>query len=414
MRLCIKAALVSVVKFCELRDCSYLYLLHLLQRSWMAGEAARYIEIIVQMKRFPASLVLLCLVMPVASLAETGASSSPTYRTPSSIGQYGGTRLGLRESIMSGGASSSFQTKRAPSLRKALGKVMAPASGNDAAYIAFDQGQYITARRIAEQRAKQNDPQAHTLLGRIYGEGYGVPRNELVAANWYRKGAELGDIEAMFALGVILASGTAVKKNADGAAQMFEQAARKGHVFAHYNLAQLFLSGRGKPENPYRAAQHLEYAARKGVPQAQYDLATLYQRGYGVEPDAYKAAYWLQKAADKGMPAAQFEYAVTLLRGRGLNQDKPKITEYLTAAAKAGIAAAQNRLAHLYHSGVSGTAGNPLLAAKWRWLAKQNGIKDDQLDVWISKYPVRIRREAEAAAQDQQAEAFVGAAGRAQ
>ena len=358
------------------------------------------------------AISLIYFALPAIATAETRTSAWPASNAADSTGKPAGSRLGI-QSDAKPGTSSSFKSNSSQR-RKSLGKIMAPASGNDAAYIAFDQGQYITAKRIAEERVKQNDPQAHTLLGRIYAEGAGVPRDELKAAQWYQKGAELGDTEAMFALGVILASGTAVKKDHDGAAQMFEQAARRGHAFAHYNLALLFLSGQGKPENPYRAAQHLEYAAQKGIPQAQYDLATLYQRGYGVEPDAYKAAFWLQKAANKGMPTAQFEYAVVLLRGQGLNKDRPKITEYLISAASSGIAGAQNRLAHLYHAGIPGVSRNPLLAAKWRWLAKQNGIKDKALDAIIAKYPKKLLREAEILARDQQAQALVGVSRRAQ
>ena len=346
---------------------------------------------------------LTCLTLPHVVIAETGANRLPQQAAPGSIGQALNTRGAINQET-----SSSFQTGRPSLLRKSLGKTMAPASGDDAAYIAFDQGQYLTAKRIAEERARQKDPQAHTLLGRLYAEGLGVPRDELAAANWYRKGAELGDTEAMFALGVILAAGKAVKKNPEGAAQMFEQAARKGHPFAHYNLAQLFLSGNGKPENPFRAAQHLEYAAKKGIPQAQYDLATLYQRGHGVEPNAYNAAYWLRQAAEKGMPAAQLDYAVALLRGQGLNQDKPKIIEYLNEAAEKGVAGAQNRLAHIYNVGIQGTSRNPLLAAKWRLIAKQNGIKDEKLDAQIAKYPKQVLRDAEIAAQEQQARTAVG------
>ncbi len=285
--------------------------------------------------------------------------------------------------------------------RRPLGKTLVQPSGEDAAYIAFDQGQYLTAKRIAEKRAKADDPQAHTLLGRLYAEGLGVVRDEVAAARWYRRGAELGDTEAMFAFGVILVAGKAIKRDYAGAAQMFEQAARKGHALAHYNLGLLFLAGKGKPENPRRAAMHLEYAARKGIAAAQYDLAALYQNGHGVAADAYKAATWLKRAADKGMPPAQFEYAVAILTGRGFNADKPNIIAYLTSAARAGIAGAQNRLAQIYASGIQGVTRDPVAAAKWHLIARANGIADKALDALVAKQPRAIRLKAE-----REAEAF--------
>lgn len=295
--------------------------------------------------------------------------------------------------------------------RVPLGKTLVVPSGEDAAYIAFDQGQYLTALRLAEAKAKQNDPQAHTLIARLYADGLGVPKDELKAAKWYRRGAELGDIEAMFAFGVMLISGSAIKRDAVGAGQMFERAARKGHAQAHYNLGLLFLSGKGKPENPYRAAQHLNFAARKGIVEAQYDLAALYQRGHGVKPDAFKAASWLRRAAEKGLAAAQYEYAVALLRGRGFNADRPKAIDYLTAAADKGVAGAQNRLAHVYALGITGLAKNPVEAAKWRLIARGNGIKDKALDAQIAKYPKRVLAAAEAAARRFGERSLVGLGG---
>src|SRR5262245_27213068 len=77
-----------------------------------------------------------------------------------------------------------------------------PAPGEDAAYEAFDQGKYLTALQLAAKAAELGDPQAHTLVGRIYAEGYGTSKNSALAAQWYARGAELGDPEAMFALGV--------------------------------------------------------------------------------------------------------------------------------------------------------------------------------------------------------------------
>ena len=62
----------------------------------------------------------------------------------------------------------------------AYGKTSA-GSEEDAAYFAFDQGRYLTALDLAQKAAVKGDPQAHTLIGRIYEEGYAVPKDEAVA-----------------------------------------------------------------------------------------------------------------------------------------------------------------------------------------------------------------------------------------
>jgi len=288
-----------------------------------------------------------------------------------------------------------------------VSRYLVPATGEDAAYIAFEQGRYLTALDLAERAAKKGEPQAHTLIGRIYAEGLGVPKDEAVAAQWYAKGAELGDIEAAFSLGLLLAEGRGVKKDREAAARMFEIAAAKGHPYANYNLGLMFLDGDGKPENPVRGALHIRYAAEQGVVAAQYDLAVLYQTGHGVEPDAYQAALWMRKAAEQGLLEAEYDYALMLLRGFGLNSEMPKAVHYLRSAAEKGFPGAQNRLAHLLASDERGEP-NLIEAAKWRILAKEGGIEDEALDKMVASLPPDARIAAEKAAYEWRERAAVG------
>lgn len=337
--------------------------------------------------------------LSLAAHAQSGTSSwshRTKPQTPSSDVPRGtgGTRkpvVPLRQTVTAGGKQR----------RKPLGPATAPASGENAAYIAFDQGQYLTALKLAAAAAKKGDATAHTLVARIHAEGLGVPKNEKLAAQWYEQAAKLGDTEAMFAWGVMLAAGTGVKKDRARAADLFEKAAMKGHAYAHYNLGLLFLTGDGKPENPRRAALHLEYAASRGILEAQYDLATLYQKGHGVDADAFKAAYWIRQAAARGHPAAQYDYAIILLRGQGLNEDRPLAVDYLRNSAARGLPGAQNRLAHIYLEGKL-VNRDELQAAKWRLLARTSGVKDDALDAVIAKLPAKVRRAAETEAQSYQ------------
>ena len=268
--------------------------------------------------------------------------------------------------------------------RSTLGKVLVAPEGPNAAYIAFDQGQYLTALKIARHGAERGDAPSYTLMGRIIGEGLGVPVDHFNAAKLYRRGAELGDIEATFAFAVMLAAGRGIRQDSVGAAKLFEKAAKKGHPQAHYNLGLLFLNGTGKPENPRRAFLHIRYAAEQGLAAAQYDLAALHRRGIGTNPDAYAAARWLRKAAESGMSAAQFEYAVSLLRGEGVVSEQPKAVFYLTEAARKGVAGAQNRLAHAYAEGKL-LRRNMIEAAKWRLIARASGLKPSKPDKVLDK-----------------------------
>lgn len=269
---------------------------------------------------------------------------------------------------------------------------------NDDAYLAFDQGRYLTALELAQKLVDKGDARAHTLIARIHAEGLGVPKNPALAAQWYKRAAELNDVDGIFAYGVILAEGRGVEKNRAGAAEMFERAARTGHAAANYNLGLLFLKGDGKPENPYRAAQHIRYAAEQGIAAAQYDLATLYQNGTGVPFDAVETSRWLRASAEQGMAVAQYDYAVLLLKGLGLTADEPKAVTYLKSAAEGNIPGAQNRLAHVYREGI-GVKKDAAEAAKWRLIAKAGGITDDKvLDELVAGLPKPERLAAERAA----------------
>jgi uncharacterized protein len=276
-------------------------------------------------------------------------------------------------------------------------KASAPAA-EDPAYEAFEQGYYMTALELAVKAAEQDDPQAHTLVGRIYSEGFGTAPNAPLAAGWFARGAELGDTEAMFALGLMLAQGRGVDKDRAAAARYFEAAAQRRHPLANYNLALLYMRGDGKPENPYRALMHMRYAAENGVVAAQYDLGTMYATGTGTDANAFEAAKWIGKAAAAGNVEAQVDYAVILFRGHGVPVDAKRGAEYFRLAAEKGVATAQNRLARCYTHG-AGVPQDPVEAAKWNFIAKAGGVEDEALDQILAKMPRADQAKAKAAAQ---------------
>jgi uncharacterized protein len=376
------------------------------------------------MIRFAASLyaVLASTTLSGLGYAQTDSSAWTSDRVLSPAERAGGAKLlrsapptapgqgTLPKSVLgTGGAVFTTRTPQAtpggvpqlPSLPPLSGdsSVAKTGAGGDPAYEAFDLGRYQTALELAKAAAEKGEPQAATLIGRLYQEGLGVPRDDVQAAQWYRRGAEQGDINAMFAFGVMLAEGGALKKDRSGAAQMFENAAAKGHVIANYNLAMLFLLGEGKPQNPRRALAHMTYAAEKGLPQAQYDLATLYATGTGTDANAFDAARWFDRAATAGMPEAQLDFGVILFQGKGAQVDEKRGAEMFRLAAEKGNVVAQNRYARCLHH-ARGVAASPIEAAKWHLIAKSNGIEDPVLDQALAKLSKPDRTKAEQAAVD--------------
>jgi uncharacterized protein len=287
----------------------------------------------------------------------------------------------------------------APPSGAAAGQVKATGpAAHDPAYEAFEQGYYITALELAVAAAKRGEPQAHTLVGRIYAEGLGASPNAPLAAQWFRRGAELGDPEAMFALGVLLVQGRGVDKDRVEAARQLEAAAGRRHPLANYNLALLFMQGEGKPQNPHRALMHMRYAAESGVVTAQYDLGTMYATGTGTDPNAFEAAKWIGKAAAAGHVEAQVDYAIILFRGQGVPPDAKRGAEYFRLAAEKGVATAQNRLARCYTHG-AGVPQDLTEAAKWNLIAKAGGVEDEALDKLLASVSRADMAKAKTAAQ---------------
>jgi TPR repeat protein len=176
------------------------------------------------------------LVAPAAAQTDSSAWTSERVTTP--MDRAGGAKLlksapGPTPGQGGAAATGPVFTTRAPSAGPESGKTGAvpqlpssppagPVSGDstvaktgagaDPAYEAFDLGRYVTALELAKAAAERGEPQAATLIGRIYQEGLGVGRDDVQAAQWYRRGVELGDTNAMFAFGVLLADGGAANR----------------------------------------------------------------------------------------------------------------------------------------------------------------------------------------------------------
>src|SRR3974390_2438154 len=121
--------------------------------------------------------------------------------------------------------------------------VEVPASPNDPAYAAYDEGRYADALKLAAEAAAKGEVQANTLLGLLYDQGLGIRKDEVKAAEWYTKGATAGDKHAQFHLGVMLAEGRGLKKDLKKSADFFEAAAQQDHTLAAYNLGQSYIAG---------------------------------------------------------------------------------------------------------------------------------------------------------------------------
>jgi TPR repeat protein len=273
---------------------------------------------------------------------------------------------------------------------------LAPGVSPDLAFAAFQRGYYVTALREAMKRitADPDDGPAMTLVGELYRDGLGLPRNPQEAVRWYKLAADRGDPPGAFALALSYLRGFGVKQDAQAAVPWLELAAVAGHPGAVYNLGMLALQGE-RPDHA-KAASLFRRAAELGNSEAAYALGLQYRQGLGVTRDGPRAAFWLKRAADDNLAAAQIEYAILLFNGDGVPADESAALRYFRKAASANNPVAANRLARLLATG-RGAPRNMIEAMTWHIIARAAGVPDEWLDSQLSSLSARDRALVEEA-----------------
>ena len=108
---------------------------------------------------------------------------------------------------------------------------------------AYDAGDYPVALRLFLDAG--GSPFAQAMIGHIYGEGLGVPRDQARSIYWYRLAADQGHAIAQYNLGVIHEKGLGVSRDYVAAVFWYRLAAEQGRAIAQSNLGLMYLNGQG-------------------------------------------------------------------------------------------------------------------------------------------------------------------------
>lgn len=250
----------------------------------------------------------------------------------------------------------------------------------DAAFTAFQKGEYKLAYKEAMARLEKNssDAAAMTLLGELYVNGLGVIPDLVKAKEYFQYAAKRGDTNAMTTLGMMALAGKGMDKDISLAKAYFEKAAEKGNPLACHQLSLILFRSKLFSDEK-RAVSLLKTAADAGIVSAQHDLGVAYLHGRGVLFSDEEAAQWFEKAARWGYTSSEVEYAILLFNGQGVNKNEALAARYFLRAAYKGNAIAQNRIARLYALG-RGVSKNLTEAAAWHQVASMKGITDPKLN----------------------------------
>lgn len=143
----------------------------------------------------------------------------------------------------------------------------------DTAASAYEKGQYRTALRLARPLAEQGDARAEALMGLLYANGRGVPRDDREAMKWFRSAAERGDAVAQLQIGVMYYDGRSVPQDYSEAARWYQLAAERGNPEAQYNLGIMCATGVGMPQDNILAHMWFNLAAARFTSSAPRDRA---------------------------------------------------------------------------------------------------------------------------------------------
>ncbi|MCY4426066.1 MAG: tetratricopeptide repeat protein, partial [Halieaceae bacterium] len=96
-----------------------------------------------------------------------------------------------------------------------------------------------------------------------------ISEDNAEAAAWFRKAAEQGHATAQFVLGLVYANGQGVPKNDTEAARWYRMAAEQGHATAQFVLGLMYAKGEGVRGDDVKAYAWLSIAAAQGLENAK-------------------------------------------------------------------------------------------------------------------------------------------------
>jgi TPR repeat protein len=215
---------------------------------------------------------------------------------------------------------------------------IASAASISAAQRAMDAKDYAEALNELTPLAKEGDPTALNMLGKLYENGWGVEADPQQAQRYYEQGARQGNLEsvnnlrslknkaykaefdqilpdaqagnasAQNRIGEMYEFGQGVDRDTDMAFDWYQKAAEQGNVTAWHNLGRSYNFGNGVAQDYDKAEEWYRKAAMQGHQQAMFFLGTLYATDHGADSshDSDVIAYaWLSNVAQQGDSTAR-------------------------------------------------------------------------------------------------------------
>lgn len=149
--------------------------------------------------------------------------------------------------------------------------------------------------REEDQEVAKFASKAAGYIGRIFLRGEGMEQSFEKALTWFKRGITNGDALCQYEVGLMHLNGFGVRKDAVIAADYFKEAANQDFASAQVKLGQLYLD----QGDIGTATRYLDLAARHGHIEAFYHLAEISNNGIGRERNCGMATVYYKLVAEK-------------------------------------------------------------------------------------------------------------------
>lgn len=172
-------------------------------------------------------------------------------------------------------------------------------------------------------------------------------------------------------------------------------------VFEQWQQPRRLRYGYGMTGDDALAAEWYRRAAERGDARAMHNFGLMLADGRGVAADPVAGRAWLFRAMGRGVAESAFALGEMARTGQDAAPDPERARAYHGFAAERGHSRAMHALANMHAAGLGGPKSLEE-AFFWYYLAaaKGHGLAARARDVAAVRLPDRVRRRAEARAED--------------
>lgn len=215
-----------------------------------------------------------------------------------------------------------------------------------------------------------NNPRLQFQLGRVLE----VAKRYDWAAHFYALAGDQKYSAALVNLGYMNRMGMGRDVDFDKAFDYFRRGADLGNLRGITDVGSAYIRGEGVPQLPEEGVLWYRLAASSGWANAITALGDSYRRGAGVKEDAAVAVRLYQAAADTGQIDAMSNLGRSYIEGAGVEKDVKRGLDLLMRATDMGNQYAPYHAARAYLSGA--VKKDPARALRLLDLSAQRGFKD--------------------------------------